>query len=366
MPASLTGWRTTSLTRALGLRYPVIQGAFGGGLSTVELVAAVSEAGGLGSFGAHGLGPEEILQTAQAIRERTRGPFALNLWVPLPGEGAEPPRSDRYAAATALLEPYYRELGLEPPTLSALTESARPTFGRQLEAVLRARPPALSFIFGIPPAEALAECRRLGIVTIGTATNLPEAEALDAAAVDVIVASGLEAGGHRSSFLRPVSEALTLGALLPQVVDKVRQPVVAAGGIADGRGVVSALVYGAAGVQVGTAFLAAPESGASAAHRRALVEGPRATVLTRALTGRYARGLVSRLARELAPHEAEALDYPWQNALTVPLRRAAGSAGMLDLIPFWAGQNAPLVKQRSAAEMLAFLVEDTERVLTSP
>jgi nitronate monooxygenase len=188
-----------------------------------------------------------------------------------------------------------------------------------------------------------------------------EAEALDAAGVDVIVASGSEAGGHRCSFLRPALESLAVSALVPQIVDRVRSPVVAAGGIADGRGAVAAMVLGAQGVQVGTAFLATHESGASPVHKQALVEPTEhSTMLTRAFSGRYARGLVNRYVREMIPHEGALPQYPWQSRLVAPLARA----GIADFMPLWAGQNVPLVTTRSAAELMAFLVDNIDRVVS--
>ncbi|MGH7526755.1 MAG: NAD(P)H-dependent flavin oxidoreductase [Gemmatimonadales bacterium] len=356
-------WQATRVAERLGIRYPIVQGAFGGGLSTAELVAAVTGSGGLGSFGAAGMEPEEIEETTRAIRRLTQGPFALNLWVPLAGAAEALPTPAQYSAAIALLRPFFAELGLEPPRLQDVAQTIIPGFDRQVEAVLRVQPRVFSFIFGIPPDDVLRECRRLGIVTLGTATHVAEAEALDAAGVDVIVASGSEAGGHRASFLRPVAEALATSALVPQVVDRVRAPVIAAGGIADGRGAVAALALGAQGVQVGTAFLASEESGATPAHKKALVEGDRSTVLTRAFTGRYARGLVNRFVRQMAPRESELPAYPWQYLITLPLRQAAAQAGAVDLVPFWAGQNAPLARTRTASEVMAFLVADIERVL---
>ena len=358
------GWSATPLTERLGIRYPIVQGPFGGGRSTVELAAAVTNAGGLGSFGAVDLEPDGIAEVAAGIRRLTPGPFALNLWVPLAPTLESPPSSAQYAGAVALLRPHYDELGVQPPPFDEVVAGFAGKFGRQVEAVLAARPAVFSFIYGVPPADVLNECRRLGIVTFGTATNVAEAEALDAAGIDVIVASGLEAGGHRSSFLRPVAESLAVSALVPQVADRVRRPVIAAGGIADGRGAVAAFVLGAHGVQVGTAFLATPESGASAPHKAALVAPTeRSTVLTRVFTGRHARGLVNRYVRDMLPHEAAVPAYPWQSRMIAPLAQAAGRAGIADLMPLWAGQNVPLVTQRSAAELMAFLVDDIDRVV---
>lgn len=357
------GWQATQLTERLGIRYPIVQGPFGGGRSTVELAAAATNAGGLGSFGAVDLDPEGIVEAAEGIRRLTGGPFALNLWVPLDPALEPPPTLAEYAAVVKLLGPYYEALQVAPPPYVAVIATSEGTFQRQLEAVLTARPAVFSFIFGVPPASALAECARRGIVTFGTATNLAEAEALGAAGVDMIVASGSEAGGHRASFLRSPAESLAVSALVPQIADRLRRPVIAAGGIVDGRGAVAALVLGAVGVQVGTAFLATHESGASEAHKRALVTTSEpSTMLTRAFTGRYARGVVNRFVRELLPVEQGLPAYPWQSRIVAPLAQAAARQDIPDLMPLWAGQNVPLVRRRSAAELMAFLVEDIARV----
>jgi nitronate monooxygenase len=358
------GWTATRLTELLGIRYPIVQGPFGGGRSTAELAAAATNAGGLGSFGANDLEPDGIAEVAAGIRRLTSGPFALNLWVPLAADLEPPPPADEYAATVSLLRPFYDALSAEPPRFDDVVKGIGGKFDRQVDAVLAARPAVFSFIFGIPSADVLRECRRLGIVTLGTATNVAEAEALDAAGVDAIVASGSEAGGHRASFLRPSAESLAVSALIPQVADRVRAPVIAAGGIVDGRGAVAAMVLGAHGVQVGTAFLATHESGASPIHKRALVEQTeRSTVLTRVFTGRYARGLVNRYVREMLQHEAVLPAYPWQNRMMSPISQAAARAGVADLMPLWAGQNVPLVTLRSVSQVMAFLVDDIDRVV---
>lgn len=353
-------WTRTRLTERLSLRLPIIQGAFGGGLSTPELAAAVARAGGLGSYGAHHLPPDRIGPTVAAIRALTGGPFAINLWVPLPGE---PTAFDGpLEPHLARLRPYLGELGLGDPAPPARVGQP---FGEQLRAALDAAPPALSFVFGVPPADALAEARSRRIATIGTATTVDEAVALDRAGVDVIVASGSDAGGHRTSFLRAAEDSLvgTLS-LVPQVVDAVSAPVVAAGGIADGRGIAAALALGASGAQLGTTFLACDESGASEAHKRQLGQpGARHTLLTRAFSGRLARGIVNRMLRELRPVEHELPAYPLQNWLTTPIRQAAGRAGQPDLLALWAGQAAALSPRRPAAACMEALVSEVERAL---
>lgn len=353
-------WTSTRFTERFGRRYPIVQGPMGGGASTPELVAAVSNAGGLGSLGCYHLEPGAILQAAAEIRRRTSEPFALNLWIPReredPGhlEGAEAGR------ALARIQPYRTELGLPP-----LTEPPAPTvqdFERQFEAVLEARPAIFSCVFGLLPALMVTEAHRHGIALIGTATTVEEAEALEASGVDFVCASGFEAGGHRGSFLHPAEQSLsgTLS-LVPQVVSAVRIPVLAAGGIADGRGIAAALVLGAAAAQIGTAFLMCRESGASDRHRAALADRARArrTTLSRAYTGRLARMLANRYTDEMAQPPSELLPYPLQNELTRELRYEAARAGRDDLLAFYGGQSAPLASLGSAADLVATLATET-------
>ncbi|WP_437675759.1 NAD(P)H-dependent flavin oxidoreductase [Sorangium sp. So ce131] len=358
-------WTKTRVTGALGIELPILQGPFGGGHSTAALAAAVSNAGGLGSFGAVNLPPEDIERTVQDIAGRTSRPFALNLWVPIPGQDDAHVSEPELARIAGRLRPYFEQLGLAEPRMP---DRFAPRFEAQAEALIKARPPAFSFVMGVPDRAILAAARARGIKTLGTATTVEEAAALADAGVDVVVASGSDAGGHRGSFLRPV-EASLVGtmSLVPQVAAAVGVPVVAAGGIADGRGIAAALALGAEGVQIGSAFLATPESGAPAVHKE-LLGTPRARVtrLTRVFSGRHARGIENELMLALADHLDEILPYPAQNWLTSPLRRAAGAAGRADLLALWAGQNAASARRLPAAELLRTLVEETDHVLRDP
>lgn len=260
-------WRNTEVSRRLQLHAPIIQGPFGSGLSSVALTRAVSEAGGLGSFGVHHLQGEAILQTAAAIRAATAKPFALNLWLSHASEQRELDDA-QFTRTLALFRPYFEELGLSLPTRPVINW---PSYEEQLDALLQAQPAVFSFVYGVPAPEVLERCRARGILTLGTATTVAEALALEAASVDMLVASGCEAGGHRVAFLHPAEDGLIGSmALIPQIVDAVRIPAIAAGGIADGRGIAAALCLGAQGVQIGTAFLACRESGTSERHRQAL------------------------------------------------------------------------------------------------
>jgi nitronate monooxygenase len=353
----MTPWYRSRVATMLGIDYPIIQGPFGGGLSSTTLVAEVSNLGGLGSFGAQGLAPEQIREIVADIRQRTARPFALNLWVSTEDAGTSEVTAEAVEAALALLRPFYAELGVEPPHYAP---RSRVRFEDQVEALFALRVPAFSFVFGVPDPTVLKAARARNIVTIGTATTADEAKALEAADVDLVVASGSEAGGHRPSFLRPAEASLTgTFALVPQVVDRVRIPVIAAGGVADGRTVAAALTLGAQGVQVGTAFLACEESNAVSGHRAALfAPGREQTLLTRGFSGRLARGLRNRLAEQLA-QSSRSLPYPLPSELLAPLRTAALARDRVDLVSLWAGQATPLVRHRRARDLFAALVEET-------
>ncbi|WP_018348766.1 NAD(P)H-dependent flavin oxidoreductase [Longispora albida] len=341
----------------LGVRYPIVQGPFGGGYSSVALAAEVANAGGLGSYGGHILTPDGLTTLVAELRAQTDGPFAVNLWVPQPSE-----RDAHWTQADIdRLRPHYDKLGVPAPE----APPASPAYADQAEALLAAGPPAMSFVMGIPAPGILAEARRRGIVTIGTATTVDEALAIEAAGMDAVVASGSDAGGHRGSFLRPVRESLVgTFSLVPQVADAVGIPVIAAGGIADGRGVAAALTLGADAVQVGTGFLATAESNASDVHRAALHSADaRVTVLTRLFSGRLARGIVNDFIRDMAAHEDDVPAYPVQNNLMLPIRQAAGARNQPGHVNLWAGQAAALSRPGHAAEYLRELAAETEKVL---
>ncbi len=347
----------TDAMRKLGIEYPIIQGPFGGGLSTTQLAAIVSNKGGLGSYGAHNLAPDEIGRVAQEIRALTAQPFALNLWVSdhdAGGRDLSQAESDR---VYRIFEPYFRELGVEKPTLP---ERFHHSYEEQVEALLEAAPPVFSFVFGIPSAKVLAECRRRGIITLGAATSLAEARALDEAGIDLILATGFEAGGHRPSFLARAEDSLMGTFVLTQLVGpRVKAPVIAAGGIADGRGLRAALALGAQAVQIGTAFLACAESGTTAEHREVLFSAQaQHTTLTRAFSGRLARGVRNRWIEEMAPHLNALAPFPVQNWFLSKLRPAAVKAGRTDLVSLWGGQIAPNLQHRTAAALMDALTSE--------
>jgi nitronate monooxygenase len=353
-------WTENRLTSRLGLQYPIIQGPLGG-LSSQRLTAAVSDYGGLGSFGAHGLNPEAIRAVIREIKALTTKPFAMNLWVSMEDE----------EAFTSTEEAFHRSLAPLAKHIESV-EGAKPSyrpyepirFEDQAQVLLDEGISAFSFIYGIPSKQILDEFRRQEIVLIGTATTVDEAIALDHAGVDVIVASGFEAGGHRGSFLKPAEDFLTgTMALVPQVVDAVSVPVVAAGGIGDARGIVAAFALGAEGVQMGTAFLACEGSGASTLHREALLSGQaKQTALTRGFTGRLARGIKNQLLDELNRKDVEILPYPLQRALVRHLSIPAEKAGRSELLPLWAGQSASLLRCTDVQTLLDTLVNTVSEI----
>ena len=353
-------WNQNRLTAKLGIDYPIIQGPLGG-LSSQNLTAAVSNFGGLGSFGAHGLAPEAIKDVIAQIRSLTSKPFAMNLWVSMEDEGARTSDENAFNKSLAPLVGHIATLGAPRPEYEPYS---RIRFEDQVRVLLDERVPVFSFIYGIPPREILEECRAKRIVTIGTATTPEESAALQDAGVDAIVASGFEAGGHRGSFLGAAEDSLTgTFSLVPQIVDIVDVPVIAAGGIGDARGVVAALALGADGVQLGTAFLACEESGASRLHREALLGRTAGhTALTRGFTGRLARGIHNRLLEELNQEGTAILPYPLQRRLVRNLAIPAEAAGRSDLLPLWAGQSANLSACTDVLAFLTLLVEEISEI----
>ncbi len=349
-----------ALMERLGMRVPVIQAPMAGGTTTPELVAAVAQAGGLGFVGSAYQAPEAIVRTARSIRALTDRPFGINLFSPQP----EPSLPADPSPALGALVPYHAELGLPPP---ALPNDVRDPYAAQVPAVLASGAAAFSFTFGIPPAADLAAAKDAGMLVLGTATTVDEAVALEAAGVDAVVAQGAEAGAHRGTFGGDFAAAM-IGtmALVPQVVDAVTVPVVASGGIMDGRGIVAALALGASAVQMGTAFLVCDESGTPACHKDAVLAAkPHETRITRAFSGRPARGIVNRVMREVGDpaHPERIQPYPVQNALTRGMRAEAGRQGHSDYLSLWSGQGGPLGRREPAAATVARLAGEIREAL---
>ncbi|WP_430419907.1 NAD(P)H-dependent flavin oxidoreductase [Phenylobacterium sp.] len=328
------------------LAIPIVQAPMVGA-SLDDLAVAVSEAGALGALAAAALPPADIVPMIAAVRERTDRPFVVNLFS---GPKADP-QPGEVDAAIARLAPWYAELGLPPPEPP---KAFAPDFDAQFEALVAAAPPAASFTFGLVSPERIARLQAAGTFVIGTATNVAEARAWAQAGADGICAQGFEAGGHRGHFLGDLDASLvgTL-ALVSTIRAAVPLPVIAAGGIMDGRGVAAALALGASAVQMGTAFLLADEATTPAPWRRALTQAPDdPTRLTRAFSGRYARGLENRFMRLMHGAQGDVPAYPVQNRLTQPLRAAAAKADDPELLSLWAGQAAALVQPGRAADMI--------------
>jgi nitronate monooxygenase len=359
-----SNWAKTRITELLEIPYPILQGPFGRGGSTPLLVATVSNAGGLGGFGANELSPDELIKVVSEIRALTDKPFNMNLWVSTFDEGGDKLDATAHRPLIELLTPFYRELEIDPLAFADTKQNSARNFNEQVDALIAAKPAVFSFVFGIPSDEILRRCRNEGIITAGAASTVDEAMLLEEAGVDIVIASGFEAGGHHSAFLRPAEESqIGTFALVPQIADAVKIPVVAAGGIADGRGVAAALTLGADAAQIGTAFLACDESGASDAHRQLLFkENARTTGLSRAFTGRLARGMQNKFANQMKSHENDFAPYPAHSWIIAPLRAAALAQGRLDLVGLWAGQAAPLVRYHKVDELFASLVREANEI----
>ena len=354
----------TTLTQSLGISHPIFQAPLAGGGDTPDLVAAVSNAGGLGFIGAGYLTPEQIASTAEAVRTKTTRPFGINLFAPLP-----PP--DFHKQPERMLErlaPYYAELGVPAPS-----KAPAPTdrFDEQLTAALESGASCFSFTFGLlaPPAVAAIKANKMFL--IGTATTVEEAQQLEKSGVDAIVTQGSEAGGHRGTFAGDFAQGIVgTIALVPQVADAVRVPVIASGGIMDGRGIAAALALGAQAVQMGTAFLTCHEAGVPDVYKEAILNSHEdQTQITRAFSGRPARGIVNRFMTEIEKEEQAKAGlippFPIQNSLTRTPRTAA-SLTRSPRVPFAVVRPGCQAAQRqSAKELVARLVEEMNRTLSA-
>ncbi|MEN2401118.1 nitronate monooxygenase [Flavobacterium sp. MC2016-06] len=354
-------WNSNKITQLLGIQYPILQGPMGVGFSTPALLASVSNAGGLGSLGAYTLTPEEILEFDKTIKPLTNKPYNINLWVNDVDKTLINYPPEKLEKIKLLFKPYFDELGVPLPDLSADIPSK---FEKQVETLFKIKPAVFSFVFGIPSKEILDESRRLGIKTIGAATTLDEALALEEAKVDAIVASGFEAGGHRPSFLKPAQDSFTgLFTLLQQLKAKTKTPIIAAGGIIDAKGIAAALTLGADAVQLGTVFMVTDESGAAPLHKKMLFSGEaNHTTVSKSLTGRMGRMVSNKISNEI-PFETEVLPFPLQTKLIAPLRAASIAQGRTDMINFWSGQNTSNLKHHRAVELMQELITETGKLI---
>ncbi len=356
-------WPDRRLADLLQIDHPLVLAPMAG-LGTVELAAAVCEAGGLGSIGCAAMPPQLAMQAVERLRSLTRRPVNVNFFCHAPAR----PDPQREQAWLERLEPYYRELGLDP-SLPAPRMDFPPFDDAMCTVVEAVRPEVVSFHFGMPEPSLLARVKAAGCRVLSSATTVEEARWLEKRGADAIIAQGIEAGGHRGTFLATDVDAEAAHqpgtlALVPQVVDAVDVPVIAAGGIADARTIGAALALGASGVQMGTAFLLCPEAATPLLYRRALRgPGAAATVLTNVFTGRSARALVSRVAREVGPILGAIPDFPRPMAALAPLRAKAEERGSTDFTPLWAGQAAALCREMPAEILTRALADETLRLL---
>jgi nitronate monooxygenase len=350
-------WPERRLLDLLQIEHPIIQAPMAGAMDG-DLVAAVSSAGGLGSLPCAMLDGNQIRAEIERIRARTDKPINVNFFC------HAPPTLDnaREAGWRDRLAPYYRELGVDPaaPLKSA---NRAPFDGAFCELMLELRPAVVSFHFGLPELALLQRLKEAGLVILSSATTVAEARWLEEHGADAVIAQGFEAGGHRGMFLSDdIATQVGTFALVPQVVDAVKIPVVAAGGIADARGIAAAFALGAAGVQVGSAYLHCPEAKISQPHRAALAAArDDATALTNVMTGRPARGFVNRVMREVGPISEIAPAFPLAATALAPLRAAAERQGSGDFSPLWSGQAAALGRAIGAGELTRKLASETLR-----
>lgn len=350
-------WPDRRLLERLKIEHPIVLAPMAGAMDW-ELAAAVSEAGALGSIPAAMLAPQSLREQVTKFRARTKGPLNLNFFChkpPAASNARESEWRDRLA-------PYFRELGIDPnaPVPSSNRAPFDPAFA---DVVAELKPEVVSFHFGLPDKALLARVKAAGCLVLCSATTVAEARRLEADGTDAVVAQGNEAGGHRGMFLtEDIATQVGTFALVPQVVDAVAVPVIAAGGIADARGIVAALALGACAVQIGSAYLWTPEAKISSLHRAALAAACDATALTNLMTGRPARGVVNRVMRELGPM-GKAPDFPLAGGALAPLRAKAEAQGLGDFSPLWAGQAAALGRALPAAELTQRLAAEAQALL---
>ena len=350
-------WTDTRLMDLLGLEHPIIQAPMAGS-TTPAMAAAAANAGCLGSLGCAMMTPESYREAFSATRSATNRRFNMNFFC------HKPPKDNPDKAKTAQdrLAPYYAKAGIE--NIPDVRATHFPYGPEMHEEVLDSRPGVVSFHFGLPEQRFVDELKVDGAIILCSATTRAEARDLEDRGVDVVIAQGWEAGGHQGYYLKDRSSQIGTMALVPAIVDEVSVPVVAAGGIADGRGIAAALALGASGVQIGTAFLTSDEAGVSTPHRNALLESDGSdTRPTKLFSGRPARGVINGFMEDLEPFEHDLPDFPLMNTLTGPLRKAGAAAGSPDMLSLWSGQAVGLNRTGPVAEIVERLVQETREVL---
>ncbi|WP_436374561.1 NAD(P)H-dependent flavin oxidoreductase [Cytobacillus sp. BC1816] len=352
------GWNRNSITAMLDIKYPIFQAPMAGGMTTPQLISEVSNCGGLGNMGAGYMSSDEIRNDIKQIRNLTDKPFGINLFVPDSEASAD---AEEISSMEDILAGYSSELGMkEKPSLPEKDYVA--LYRKQLDVLMEERVPVCSFTFGIPDSAIISELKKQGTIIIGTATNVKEAVEWEEAGTDVIIAQGFEAGGHRGTFGSEEGGLIGTMALIPQAADAVSCPVAAAGGIMDARGIAAAMMLGAAGAQLGTAFLTCRESGAHSLYKHALLNAREdQTAVTKAFSGKLARGIRNRFMEEMKA--LQALPYPLQNDMTAPIRKQAAKLERTEFMSLWAGQGVTLAEEVTVKELMIKLVMGTEALL---
>lgn len=351
-------WNSNNLTKKLHIHYPIIQAGMAGGTTTPELVAAVSNAGGLGTLGAGYMSAVQMKEAIKKVKELTNKPFGVNLFIPEVPEL----REKEIQQANDLLRSYRGALNLEEP---AISKPSTKIYEQQLEVVIQEKVPVCSFTFGVPSKEVVQQLTQENIVIIGTATTVKEAMINEEHGVDMVVMQGSEAGGHRGTFSEPFDGAM-IGtmSLVPQTVDHVTIPVIAAGGIMDGRGVLAALTLGAQAVQMGTAFVTSLESGAKKLHIDAILNSTEEqTVVTSVFSGKSARGIRNEFITQMTPYEQELPGYPVLHTLTKAIRSEAAKQNRPEWMHLWSGQSPRLSSRQSANTMIKDIVSQVEEIV---
>ncbi len=350
------------MTELLKIEYPIIQAPMAGGITTSKLVTEVSNSGGLGMIGAGYLTATQTREQIREIKQLTSNSFGINLFVPNEFKVTE----KEVKLANEILSPIREQLNLSPKDNFEIStfHNAYETFNEQVKVVIKEKVPICSFTFGIPSKEIIAELKQHNIILIGTATTVREAIENEKSGMDIVVVQGSEAGGHRGTFIDGYQESLVgLMSLIPQVVDNVSIPVISAGGIMDGRGLMASLCLGAKGVQMGTAFLTCVESGAHKAHKEAILHANEdQTVLTRSFSGKWARGIKNKFILKMSEHEEFLPDYPVQNTLTQEIRKTSSAQNNRDFMSLWSGQSTRLAKNQSVEILIKNIITEAKNI----
>lgn len=350
------------VTELLQIEYPIIQAPMAGGITTSKLVAEVSNAGCLGMIGAGYMTPIQMREQIREIKQLTSNYFGINLFVPNEFNVTV----NEVKSANQILQPIREQLNLHEKDSLEIPKSNHilETFNEQIKIVIEEKVPVCSFTFGIPCKEVIAELKQHNIILMGTATTVREAVEIEKNGMDIVVVQGSEAGGHRGNFINGFQESLVgLMSLIPQVVDHLSIPVIATGGIMDGRGLMASICLGAKGVQMGTAFLTCIESGAHKVHKEAILHANEdQTVLTRAFSGKWARGIKNKFILEMQKHEMSLPDFPVQNTLTQAIRKASTSENNQDFMSLWSGQSSRLAKNQTVETLIKNIIAEAKKI----